>query len=193
MPCVLVADDSTEFAEMLRATLEQAGFDVVTAYSGPAALAAMGNHEVDAAVLDVLMPGISGDAVADRLRRLYPELPIVLMTGEAGAPMSQRRMHPCCENRSATRNSSTRSAACSTPDPHSPATRASEMTPRWITLIGETSACAVRAFVPTGDALTRLWRLTAIDHEACVRLLQLPPRESPRRWSSSAATKLHLS
>ena len=34
----------------------------------------------------VLMPGISGDAVADRLRRLYPELPIVLMTGDAGIP-----------------------------------------------------------------------------------------------------------
>jgi two-component system, OmpR family, response regulator len=87
MPCVLVADDSTEFAEMLRATLEEAGFEVVTAYSGPAALAAMGSNEVDAAVLDVLMPGISGDAIADRLRRLYPELPIVLMTGDAGVPV----------------------------------------------------------------------------------------------------------
>lgn len=84
MPCVLVADDSTEFAEMLRATLEEAGFDVVTTYSGAAALAAMQNHEVDAAVLDVLMPGMSGDAVADRLHRLYPEVPIVLMTGDAG-------------------------------------------------------------------------------------------------------------
>lgn len=88
MPCVLVADDSTEFAEMLRATLEEAGFEVITAYSGPAALAAMGSNEVDAAVLDVLMPGISGDAVADRLRRLYPELPIVLMTGDAGVPFA---------------------------------------------------------------------------------------------------------
>ena len=86
MQCVLVADDSTEFAAMLRATLEEAGFEVVTAYSGPAALAAMESNEVDAAVLDVLMPGISGDAVADRFRRLYPELPIVLMTGDAGAP-----------------------------------------------------------------------------------------------------------
>jgi CheY-like chemotaxis protein len=72
---VLVADDSTEFAEMLRATLEEAGFEVVTAYSGPAALPAMGSNEVDAAVLDVLMvPGIAGDAIADRLRRLYPQL-----------------------------------------------------------------------------------------------------------------------
>jgi hypothetical protein len=67
------------------------------------------------------------------------------------------------------------------------------MTPGWIALIGETLACVVRAFVPTGDALTRLWRLTAIDHEGCVRLLQLPPRESLRRWSLSAGMKLHLS
>jgi CheY-like chemotaxis protein len=88
MPCVLVADDSREFAGMLRATLEEAGFEVVTAYSGPSALAAIRNHEVDAAVLDVLMPGISGDAVADRLRMLKPGLPIVLMTGDAGAPFA---------------------------------------------------------------------------------------------------------
>jgi CheY-like chemotaxis protein len=85
-PCVLVADDSREFAEMLRATLEDAGFEVVSAYSGPAAIAAMRAHDVSAAVLDVLMPGISGDAVADRLRRLYPSLPILLMTGDAGVP-----------------------------------------------------------------------------------------------------------
>ena len=118
MPCVLVADDTTEFAEMLRATLEEAGFEVVTAYSGPAALAAMGTHEVDAAVLDALMPGISGDAAADRLRRLYPELPIVLMTGERACRLSQRRTDRWRgENRSATRNSSTRSAACSNRDP----------------------------------------------------------------------------
>jgi two-component system, OmpR family, response regulator len=83
---VLVADDSREFAEMVRATLEEADLDVVTAYSGPAAVAAMREHDVAAAVLDVLMPGISGDAVAERLRQLDPDLPILLMTGAAGDP-----------------------------------------------------------------------------------------------------------
>jgi CheY-like chemotaxis protein len=83
-PCILVADDSREFAGLVSATLEDAGFDVVTAYSGPAALAAMRDNDVAAAVLDVLMPGIAGDAVADRLRRLRPGLPILLMTGDSG-------------------------------------------------------------------------------------------------------------
>jgi two-component system, OmpR family, response regulator len=81
MTCVLVADDSRQFAEVLRATLEDAGYDVVTAYSGLAAVAAVENNDVSVAVLDVLMPGISGDAVAERLRLIAPHLPVVLMTG----------------------------------------------------------------------------------------------------------------
>jgi two-component system OmpR family response regulator len=81
MHCVLVADDSRPFAEMLRASLEDAGFEVVTAYSGLAAVAAMENNDIDVAVLDVLMPGISGDAVAQRLRQVDPDLPVLLMTG----------------------------------------------------------------------------------------------------------------
>jgi DNA-binding response OmpR family regulator len=85
-PCVLVADDSREFAEMLRATLEEAGFEVATAYSGPAAGAALRDKEVDVAVLDVLMPGMSGDAVAEHVQRTHPKLPILLMTGDAGHP-----------------------------------------------------------------------------------------------------------
>src|SRR6476661_4753105 len=84
MHCVLVADDSRPFAEMLRASLEDAGFEVVTAYSGLAAVAALENHDVDVAVLDVLMPGISGDAVAQRLRQVDPALPVLLMTGASG-------------------------------------------------------------------------------------------------------------
>jgi two-component system OmpR family response regulator len=81
MPCILVADDSRPFAEMLRASLEDAGYEVVTAYSGLAAVAAVEHNDVALAVLDVLMPGMSGDAVAERVHLLAPTLPIVLMTG----------------------------------------------------------------------------------------------------------------
>jgi len=81
MPTVLVADDNRGFAELLRALLEDAGHNVVTAYSGLAAIAAVEQNRVDAAVLDVLIPEISGDAVAQRLRQSQPDLPIALMTG----------------------------------------------------------------------------------------------------------------
>jgi two-component system, OmpR family, response regulator len=84
MERILVADDSREFAEMVAATLEEAGYEVVTAYSGLAAVACIEQNVFDAAVLDVLMPGISGDAVADRLRAMSPDLPVLLMSGDSG-------------------------------------------------------------------------------------------------------------
>jgi two-component system C4-dicarboxylate transport response regulator DctD len=78
---VLVADDNPSFAELTAATLEEAGYEVVTVSTGLAAVSAIERHEIGLAVLDVLMPGISGDAVAERLRRVDPDLPVLLMTG----------------------------------------------------------------------------------------------------------------
>lgn len=80
-PAVLVADDNPSFAELIAATLEEAGYEVVTVSSGLAAVSAMERHDIGLAVLDVLMPGISGDAVAERLRQIDPTLPVLLMTG----------------------------------------------------------------------------------------------------------------
>jgi CheY-like chemotaxis protein len=78
---ILVADDNRGFAELVRATLEEAGYDVVTASTGLAAVACMEKHDIGLAVLDVLMPGISGDAVAERLQQIDPSLKVLLMTG----------------------------------------------------------------------------------------------------------------
>jgi DNA-binding response OmpR family regulator len=85
MGSILVADDNRGFAELVAATLEEAGYDVVTASTGLAAVACLERGDVDMAVLDVLMPGISGDAVADRLRQVDPTLPVLLMTGSDSA------------------------------------------------------------------------------------------------------------
>lgn len=89
MKRVLVADDNRQFAELLRVTLENAGYEVVTAYSGIAAVSVAGGAPVDVAVLDVLLPGVSGDAVAERLRSAHPKLPILLMTGAYGDPFAK--------------------------------------------------------------------------------------------------------
>jgi len=81
MGAILVADDNRGFADLVAATLQDAGYEVVTASTGLAAVACVEQNEVDLAVLDVLMPGISGDAVAERLRQASPGLPVILMTG----------------------------------------------------------------------------------------------------------------
>ena len=81
---VLVADDSPHLVLLYRAVLEDAGYEVVSVSNGIAAIAAVEAGEVDAAVLDVLMPGVSGDAIAERLVRTNPALPVLLMTGDSG-------------------------------------------------------------------------------------------------------------
>jgi len=81
---VLVADDSPHLVLLYRAVLEDAGYEVVSVSNGMAAIAAVEGGDVDAAVLDVLMPGVSGDAIAERLRRTNPDLPVLLMTGSYG-------------------------------------------------------------------------------------------------------------
>jgi DNA-binding response OmpR family regulator len=81
---ILVADDNRGFAELLRATLEEAGYEVVTASTGLAAVACVEQNEVDAAVLDFPVPGTSGNAFPPRLRQLVPGLPVILMTGAEG-------------------------------------------------------------------------------------------------------------
>ena len=81
---ILVADDSADLVLLCRAVLEDAGYEVVTATTGIAAIAAAEANEIDAAVLDVLMPGMSGDAIAARLRDKTPSLPILLVTGSYG-------------------------------------------------------------------------------------------------------------
>jgi len=82
---ILVADDNRSFAELLRATLEEEGYEVVTASTGLAAVACVEQNDIGLAVLDVLMPGISGDAVAETLKRIDPTLPVLLMTGSDSA------------------------------------------------------------------------------------------------------------
>jgi two-component system, OmpR family, alkaline phosphatase synthesis response regulator PhoP len=81
---VLIADDSPHLALLYRAVLEDAGYEVVSVSNGMAAISAVEGGDIDVAVLDVLMPGVSGDAIAERLRRTNPDLPVLLMTGDYG-------------------------------------------------------------------------------------------------------------
>ena len=84
MTRVLIADDDRHLAELLRATLEEAGFEAVAAHSGLAAAALIEREDFDVLVLDVLMPGMSGDVVADLIHQLKPDVPVLLMTGDSG-------------------------------------------------------------------------------------------------------------
>ena len=65
---VLVADDDADIRELVAFKLEQAGFDVTSVADGPAALDAIRANPPRLAVLDVMMPGLSGIDVLRQVR-----------------------------------------------------------------------------------------------------------------------------
>jgi two-component system response regulator HydG len=80
MRTILVVDDERAHRLMLRAHLEDAGYQVVEAGDGEKALEAAAGQAVDLVLMDVVMPRLDGLAALPRLRALLPGAPILMMT-----------------------------------------------------------------------------------------------------------------
>lgn len=77
---ILVAEDDVEMARLLAEGLAAGGYGVDTASSGTDALILAATIPFAAAVLDIMMPGMSGFELCRRLRETQPALPILLLT-----------------------------------------------------------------------------------------------------------------
>lgn len=84
---VLVVDDEPAMRLLCRVNLPFAGFEVVEAADGGEALERVREHEFDLVLLDVMMPGLNGFAVAERLRAdtATAGVPIVFLSARADA------------------------------------------------------------------------------------------------------------
>lgn len=81
---ILVVDDQKSILLTTRALLEREGHDVLTAKSGPEALALLQEKTVHLLLVDYFMPQMSGAELIQEVRRFEPNLQIVLQTGYAG-------------------------------------------------------------------------------------------------------------
>jgi DNA-binding response OmpR family regulator len=77
---VLVADDDPDIRELVELKLSSAGYDVLTVGDGRAALDALLTRPLDLAVLDVMMPMLSGTDVLRALRERSSDAPVVWPT-----------------------------------------------------------------------------------------------------------------
>ena len=85
MARILVADDDVDIRELVEFKLSTMGHDIVAVGDGAAAIDACLAEKPDLAVLDVMMPGVSGlDAIrAIRAEPALADLPVILLTARA--------------------------------------------------------------------------------------------------------------
>ena len=81
---ILVVDDKQVMRDSVAATLQRAGFVVVTAPDGAAARKAVKKHGPTAVITDLSMPGMTGLELLGELTAERPGLPVVLMTAFGG-------------------------------------------------------------------------------------------------------------
>jgi len=76
---VLVVDDEEIVCNSLQRVLQEAGYDVVTAFNGQEALDKMSQLEIELVLLDIRMPGLDGFQVL-RLIRKSSNVPVIMLT-----------------------------------------------------------------------------------------------------------------
>ena len=83
---LLCVDDEINGLQLRKIILESSGYRVLIAASGPEGLRLFQENPVELVVLDFLMPEMKGDEVADRMRQLKPQVPIVMLSAYYDLP-----------------------------------------------------------------------------------------------------------
>jgi len=82
---ILVIEDDPSALRLVQYTLEQEGYQVLTATNGLAGIRKAQNEELDLIVLDIMLPGIDGFEICHRLRAepQTAQLPILMLSAKA--------------------------------------------------------------------------------------------------------------
>ncbi len=78
---ILIVEDQEKIRTMCTSVLENAGFRVQSAEDGEQALEMVQGQRFDLVITDIRMPGISGDLLIDRIKKIQPDMAFVIMTG----------------------------------------------------------------------------------------------------------------
>ena len=80
---VLIVDDEKDFVQMLALRLQEIGEKVSTANSGKSCLDFLHQHanEIDVVLLDIKMPGMDGMETLSQIKKNYPLIEVIMLTG----------------------------------------------------------------------------------------------------------------
>ena len=80
-PAVLIVDDEATIIESLEGILSDDGFEVIHAFNGYEALKKIEIESPDIVLLDIWMPGMDGIETLKEIKKIAPNLPVVMITG----------------------------------------------------------------------------------------------------------------
>jgi DNA-binding NtrC family response regulator len=76
-----MVDDDKNLLFIQGEILAEEGYDVLTAATGSEALMSLERQHVDLVILDLNLPDIGGDALLQKIKRLHPNVKVIIMTG----------------------------------------------------------------------------------------------------------------
>ena len=89
---IMVVDDEKAFTEMLVLTLREMKEDAVMAFSGKECLERLAETGIDVVILDVKMPGMDGIETLREIKKRYPLVEVIMLTGHGTIETSVRGM-----------------------------------------------------------------------------------------------------
>ena len=78
---ILVVDDEMNITKTIKEVLEDYGFSVITLNEGSNTLGILNVEDVDLVLLDLLMPSVNGIEILKEIRKQFPMLPVVMISG----------------------------------------------------------------------------------------------------------------
>ena len=78
---ILLVDDEEKIVEVLQAYLEKAGYELLCAYDGAAAMELFRNNDISLILLDLMLPDIMGEEIC-RMVRAVSRVPIIMLTAK---------------------------------------------------------------------------------------------------------------
>jgi len=80
---IMLVDDEERFLSTTQKLLTKKGIDVVTAASGTEALETLNHKYIHVVILDVKMPGMDGNETLKKIKRQFPLVEVIMLTGHA--------------------------------------------------------------------------------------------------------------
>ncbi len=87
MKKILLAEDDRNLSRSIDILLTLDGHDVISVYNGEEALNKLCQQRYDLLITDIVMPQLSGVDLIDKIRKLNPGIPIMVVSGKLNDPL----------------------------------------------------------------------------------------------------------